>query len=132
DAQKVATWEGAGQVCNAYLAPLSRSSNDGPQGYQNPGGQYPEFSPPSPEESSSEELPPHCDPSWLTRPLGSSMNILGHTVTSVDAEGDGEASWAVAATDPFRLPDGSLVWQCVVRSLRLGISSGVSSVGLGI
>ncbi|KAF4735152.1 hypothetical protein FOZ62_013408, partial [Perkinsus olseni] len=51
DAQKVATWEGAGQVCHTYLAPSSRSSNDGPQGYQNPGGQYPEFSPPSPEES---------------------------------------------------------------------------------
>ncbi|KAF4746548.1 hypothetical protein FOZ63_012470, partial [Perkinsus olseni] len=132
DAQKVATWEGAGQVCHTYLAPSSRSSNDGPQGYQNPGGQYPEFSPPSPEESDSEELPLHCDPSWLTSPLGSSMNILGHTVTSVDAEGDGEASWAVAATDPYRLQDGSLVWQCVIRSLRLGISSGVSSVGLGI
>ncbi|KAF4740786.1 Nephronophthisis 4 [Perkinsus olseni] len=132
DAQKVTTWEGAGQVCNTYLAPLSRSSNDGPQGYQNPGRQYPAFSPPSPEKSSSEELPLHCDPSWLTSPLGSSMNVLGHTVTSVDAEGDGEASWAVAATDPYRLQDGSLVWQCVVRSLRLGISSGVSSVGLGI
>ncbi|KAF4652355.1 hypothetical protein FOL46_009767 [Perkinsus olseni] len=132
DAQKVTTREGAGQSCKAYLAPSSRSSNDGAQGYQNPGRQYPAFSPPSPEESSSEELPLHCDPSWLTSPLGSSMNILGHTVTSVDAEGDGEASWAVAATDPYRLQDGSLVWQCVVRSLRLGTSSGVSSVGLGI
>ncbi|KAF4683415.1 hypothetical protein FOZ63_029074, partial [Perkinsus olseni] len=79
DAQKITTREGAGQSCYAYLAPSSRSSNDGPQGYQNPGRQYPAFSPPSSEESDSEELPLHCDPSWLTSPLGSSMNILGHT-----------------------------------------------------
>lgn len=91
----------------------------------------PAFSPPS-IEATSTEIPHNYDPSWLPSPLGNSIFIVGHVISSRDAEGDGEASWAVAATAPYRLPDGSGVWQCMIRSLRSGIAAEVSSVGLGI